>query len=426
MEMLPTLLRDLWDDLRNPQMLWQAAVLLVCLGTAFFAARHVRGRIQATPERWHAGRSGVNRLLFPLMALGLVLLARPLLKPFMHVNLLSLAVPLLLSLAIIRMVVYILRRAFAPSGWLAASERLVATLMWGGVALHITGLDVPVIEAMEQVQFAVGKQKLDLWMILHGLVTVFVTVLGALWLAGMAETRLMAADKLDSNLRVVLARVMKALLTLVAVLVSLSLVGIDITTLSVFGGALGVGLGFGLQKIASNYVSGFIILLDRSIRLGSVLSIDANTSGVVTQITTRYTVLRGLAGTEYLIPNEQFVANVVQNQSFTDTRVFLKTAVQVGYTADVERAMAILEEIARSQPRVLEDSPPRAYLTGFGDSGINLEVGFWIADPESGTGALRSDINLAIWKRFKAEGIEIPFPQREVRILGNGAADAPA
>jgi len=255
-------------------------------------------------------------------------------------------------------------------------------------------------------------------------VTVFVTVLGALWLAGIAETRLMAADKLDSNLRVVLARVMKALLTLVAVLVSLSLVGIDITTLSVFGGALGVGLGFGLQKIASNYVSGFIILLDRSIRLGSVLSIDANTSGVVTQITTRYTVLRGLAGTEYLIPNEQFVANVVQNQSFTDTRVFLKTAVQVGYTSDVERAMAILEEIARSQPRVLEDSPPRAYLTGFADSGINLEVGFWIADPESGTGALRSDINLAIWKRFKAEGIEIPFPQREVRILGNDTATA--
>jgi len=422
MDSLPSLLLDLWDDLQNPQVGWQVLVLVLCLGTAFFAARQVRSRIQATPERWHAGRSGVNRLLFPLMALGLVWVLRPLLKPHMHVNLLSLALPLLFSLAVIRLVVYILRKAFAPSGWLAASERLIATLMWATVALHITGLDAPVIDALEGVQFAVGKQKLDLWIILHGLVTVFVTVLGALWLAGMAEAKLMAADKLDSNVRVVMARVIKALLTLVAVLLSLSLVGIDITTLSVFGGALGVGLGFGLQKIASNYVSGFIILLDRSIRLGNVISIDATTSGVVTQITTRYTVLRGLAGTEFIIPNEHFVANIVQNQSFTDTQVFLRTAVQVGYNCDVERAMAVLEEVAAAHPRVIQEKKPRAYLIGFADSGINLEVGFWITDPEEGSAGLRSDINLAIWKRFKAEGIDIPFPQREVRLLGDPPA----
>ncbi len=418
METLPQLFTDLWDDLQNPRIFWQMAVLLGCIGIAFFASRQVRNRIQTTPERWHAGRSGVKRLLFPLLAAGLVVLARALLKPHMHVNLLSLAVPLMLSLAGIRLMVYILRQAFAPSGWLAASERVIATLVWLAAALHITGLDLPVIDAMEQVQFAVGKQRLDLWMILHGLVTIFVTVLGALWLAGLAEARLMGAQKLDSNVRAVLARIIKALLTLVAVLISLSLVGIDITTLSVFGGALGVGLGFGLQKIASNYISGFIILLDRSIRLGDFIAIDAATSGVVTQITTRYTVLRGLAGTEYLIPNEQFVANVVQNQSYTDTQVFLKTAVQVGYNSDVERAMAVLVEAAAAHPRVLQERPPRAYLTGFADSGINLEVGFWIEDPEEGSGALRSDINLEIWKRFKAEGIEIPFPQREVRMLG--------
>lgn len=421
MDTLPALLLDLWDDLQNPQVLWQGAVLLACLGIAFFAARGLRSRIQATPERWHAGRSGINRLLFPLLALGLVLLLRPLLKPYMHVNLLSLAIPLLLSLGVIRLVVYILRKAFAPSGWLAASERLIATLMWSGVALHITGLDTPLIDSLEQVRFSVGKQKLDLWIVLHGLVTVFITLLGALWLAGIAEARLMAADKLDSSVRAVLARVVKALATLVAVLISLSLVGIDITTLSVFGGALGVGLGFGLQKIASNYVSGFIILLDRSIRLGNVISIDTATSGVVTQITTRYTVLRSLTGTEFIIPNEHFVANVVQNQSFTDSRVFLKTGVQVAYDCDVEHAMAVLAEVAKSHPRVLQDSPPRAYLVGFADSGINLEVGFWIADPEEGSGALRSDINLAIWKRFQAEGIAIPFPQREVRLLGNAS-----
>lgn len=424
METLPQLFTDLWDDLQNPQIFWQIAVLLGCIAVAYFASRHMRSRIQTRPERWHAGRSGVKRLLFPLLAAGLALLARALLKPYMHVNLLSLAVPLMLSLAGIRLMVYILRQAFAPSGWLAASERAIAALVWCAAALHITGLDLPLIEAMEQVKFAVGRQRLDLWMVLHGLVTIFITVLGALWLAGVAETRLMAAQKLDSNVRAVMARIIKALLTLVAVLISLSLVGIDITTLSVFGGALGVGLGFGLQKIASNYVSGFIILLDRSIRLGDVIAIDAATSGVVTQITTRYTVLRGLGGTEYLIPNEQFVASVVQNQSYTNTQVFLKTAVQVGYASDVEQAMKILEEAAAAHPRVLQDKRPRAYLTGFADSGINLEVGFWIADPEEGSGALRSDINLAIWKRFKAEGIEIPFPQREIRVLGEAPTAA--
>lgn len=426
---LSSMLLDLWGDLQRPDVFWQVAVLAVCLGLAAWGSYFLRGRLKRPqgqgelPASWQMGRSGIARLLFPAIALVLVLTLRPLLKSVLHVNLLNLAVPLLLSLGSIRLMAYILRQAFAPSGWLAASERLIATLVWGAVALHITGLDVQVIDMLEQVSFRVGKQNLDLWMILHGLVTVFITVLGALWLGGIAEGKLMAAEKLDSSVRVVMARVVKALLTLVAVLISLSLVGIDITTLSVFGGALGVGLGFGLQKIASNYVSGFIILLDRSIRLGNVIAIDPTTSGVVTQITTRYTVLRGLTGTEYIIPNEYFVANIVHSQSFTDTRVFLKTSVQVGYSSDVDKAMALLVQAARSHPRVLSESEPRAYLTGFADSGINLEVGFWIADPQEGSGALRSDINLAIWRSFKEHGIEIPFPQREVRILG--AAPAP-
>jgi len=207
---------------------------------------------------------------------------------------------------------------------------------------------------------------------------------------------------------------------LLAVLIGLSLVGLDITALSVFGGALGVGLGFGLQKIAANYISGFIILLDRSLRIGDVISVD-NHKGQVTKITTRYTVLRGLNGVEVIVPNEVLVGSVVQNDSYSDPKMRVALTVGVSYAADLERAMAILVEVALAQPRVLRDPAPAALVMAFGDSAIELELGFWISDPALGVGGVRSDINLAIWKAFRAEGIEIPFPQRDVRIVGGTA-----
>lgn len=419
------MMRELLSDLQQPDLWWQVLALVICLLLALVAARLSRSRFKPRNNAPSSSQAAfVARLLFPLLSLGLLLPTKAVLGLFTHTNLLKVAVPLLVSLAIVRGVIYILRHAFSPSGWLAASERFVVLLVWGAVALHITGLAPFVIDALEQVDFTVGRQHFDLWMVLHGVVTIFATLLVALWVSGLIEGRLMAADRLDSSIRVVLARLAKAVLTLLAILISLSLVGIDVTTLSVFGGALGVGLGFGLQKIASNYVSGFIILLDRSIRLGNVITLDATTSGVVTQITTRFTVLRALTGTEYIVPNELLVAQIVQNQSFTDNRVFLKTQVQVAYDTDVEQAMGLLITAAKAHPRTLADTPPRAYLTAFADSGISLEVGFWINDPQEGTANVRSDVNVAIWRAFKAHGIVMPFPQREVRLLGEPAAAA--
>jgi small-conductance mechanosensitive channel len=235
-------------------------------------------------------------------------------------------------------------------------------------------------------------------------------------LSSAVEARLNAAVGLDSNLRAVFARLSRALLILLAVLIGLPMVGIDLTTLSVFGGALGVGLGFGLQKIASNYVSGFIILLDNSIRIGNIITVG-NDRGEVTRITTRYTVLKNLAGVEALVPNELLVGSVVQNESYTDRQVRIGLPVQVSYDGDLERAMAIMTAAAKAQPRVLADPAPAVLLKEFAESGINLELGFWVGDPEQGVGGLRSDINLAIWHDFKQAGIAIPFPQREVRIF---------
>jgi small-conductance mechanosensitive channel len=341
---------------------------------------------------------------------------------FTHVNLLKLAMPLLGSLALVRSVVFVLRQAFPAATWLTAWERIIATVVWGWVALYLTDLQPHVIDAMEQVDFALGRQRVNLWMIVHGLFTVLLTVVAALWVAGIIEARLMLVDTLDSSLRIVGVRVAKALLTVAAIVTSLSLVGIDMTAFSVFTGALGVGLGLGMQKIASNYVSGFIILLDRSIRLGNVVQVGAD-GGQVTRITTRYTVLKNTTGTECIVPNDVLISNVVQNQTYSDTRLRLATTVGVAYGTDLDLAMRLMAEAASGQRRVLGDPAPKVLLTMFGDSSIQLELGFWIADPEEGKGGVTSEVNLAVWRAFRDNGIQIPFPQREVRVLDEKTAE---
>ena len=419
----------LMRDFDRPDSWWQIVVLLVCLGLAKTIEHLVIARKlnagHAADLHWRIGQGGLRRMTFPLVGMALVLVARLLLREWHPVNLLSIAIPLLFSLAVIRLVFYVLRHSFNPSGWLASFERTFAMLVWAVVALHIVGLLPQVLDLLESVSFTVGKQKLNLWLIAQAIFTVVISLLVALWLSSLVDAKLTRAEDMDGNLRVVFSRLTKAVLMVLAVLIGLPLVGIDLTTLSVFGGALGVGLGFGLQKIASNYVSGFIILLDHSIRIGNMIAV-AGERGQVTRITTRYTVLKAATGVEAIVPNEVLVGSVVLNESFTDQRVRFPLRVQVSYACDVEQAMTLVEEAARAQGRVLADPAPKASIVEFGDNGITLELGFWISDSQLGTISLRSDINLAIWKAFRTAGIEIPYPQREVRMIGGlPGADTP-
>ena len=418
------LLIDLWKDVQQPAIFWQVGALAVCLVLAGLITRQIKGvlrrRREANPSLAGAGEEGLRRVIFPLTALGLVVVARIILGHWHHVNLFKLAVPLLGAMAAIRLTVHALKRSFPRAGWLASFERFFATAAWIVVALQIIGVLPTVIDGLEQIGFTVGKAKINLWMLLQGALTVMVTMLVAMWAAGVLESRLMRTEGLDSNLQLVFARLSKALLLVLAVTISLPLVGIDLTALSVFGGALGVGLGLGLQKIAANYVAGFILLLDRSIRMGNLISVGTE-RGVVSQITTRYTVLKGMTGIESIVPNETLIGSVVQNETFTDPKVRISLPIQVSYATDLEKAMEILVEAAHNQPRVMKDPAPGAFVEAFADSGINLQLGFWIRDPAEGTLGIRSAINLEVWRRFKAEGIEIPFPQREVRILGDVA-----
>ena len=414
------LISDLLADVRDPDFVWQVVALLACLGLAGLIAGWWRGR-----HAEGAGRisDASSRLAFPLTGMLLTGLALATLGKVIHVNLLKLALPLLGSMALVRGVVFVLRQAFPRATWLAAWERIIAATVWGWLALYITDLAPFVIDAMESVQFHVGKQHIDLWTILRGIATVFLTVVFALWIAGVIEARLMRVHTLDANLRLVGVRVAKAVLTVVAILTSLALVGIDMTALSVFTGALGVGLGFGLQKIASNYVSGFIILLDRSIRIGNIIQVGSD-SGEVTQITTRYTVLKHPAGSEFIVPNETLIGSTVQNQTYSDTRVRLSTSVGVAYDSDLDLACRLMAEAAAAHPRVLSEPAPKVFLTQFADSAINLDLGFWIDDPEEGKGNIVSDVNFAIWRSFREHGVAIPFPQREVRLLNVDQAAA--
>ena len=253
-------------------------------------------------------------------------------------------------------------------------------------------------------------------MVLTGLLTVVITLLITVTISRVVEERIMRADRLNLSFRLAATKLIHALAMFVAILVALPLVGIDVTVLSVFGGALGVGLGLGLQKVASNYVSGFIILLERSVRVGDLVTID-NRQGTVSSINARFTVIRSLDGTEALLPNESLITSTVINHTYTDPVTSLRLPVTVAYSSDLDRATKVLLDSARAQTRVLADPAPKVLVRNLGDNGIELELVIWIRDADQGHADLRSEIYRATWKLFLESGIEVPFPQREVRIL---------
>ena len=223
---------------------------------------------------------------------------------------------------------------------------------------------------------------------------------------------------MNLSLRMAMTKAVRTLLLLLAVLIALPAVGIDLTVLSVFGGALGVGLGIGLQKIASNYISGFIILLDRSVRIGDMVTVD-NKFGEVSQIKTRYTLLKAMDGTESIVPNEMLITQTVVNHSLSQPDIRIGVPVQVSYETDLDQARDIMLEVASAHSRVLQGQPgetPTVLLKSFEDNGIMLELGVWIRDPSEGQQNLRSELNWELWRRFREAGIEMPYPQRVVHL----------
>ncbi len=413
---LPGLIASVAEDLQQVSVLWQLAIIATAIGLAALANRFIAPQVQTDRAALKLGAGGFRRALFPLSALIVVLAGRALLRKYYPVSLLDLAVPLLAALAIVRLVVFILRHVFPYSGLVKRFERLISGTVWIGLALYITGLLPDLLGFLDEIRIPLGKDSITLLTIINGLLAVTVTLLLALWLGRALEQRLMSATEMDINMRVVLSKVLQAGLILLAFMIALPAVGINLTALSVFGGALGVGLGFGLQRIASNYVSGFIILLDRSVSPGHIITVD-NRQGQVTKMTARYLVVRSLDGTESIIPNETLITSTVINHSYTEPRVRVALPVRIAYDSDLQRARDIVLAVAKSQARVLADPAPFVAITSLGDSGIDLELGVFVGDPEQGTGVLRTDLYEAIAREFKAARIHIPCPKRDVHLL---------
>lgn len=397
----------------------ELALVLIAFLIGWLVDRHFEERRGPEEARALALRGGVVRMVMPLVALILLFVARIVWRRYQPTLFIDVGLLLAVALAGIRMVVYTLRRLFPNATWLRSSERTVTYVVWFVVALHALGITPQIAAELDAMHVSIGKTQVTLLEVAKATGAVILTIALTLWLSGLIESRLMKTQ-LDLSQRALASKFVRAVLLIAGVLIAFQAIGFDLTLLSVFGGALGVGIGLGLQKLASNYIAGFVILLDRSIRLGDLVTVD-NRHGVVSEVTSRYVVVKSLDGVEAIVPNETLVTTTVLNHSFSRKDVRVGVNVTVAHDTDLDGALATMCDAARAHPRVqIEgDQAPMAFVVRFADNGVELELGVWIRDPESGQLNLKSDLNRAIWKAFREAGIVVPSPQREVRIVGS-------
>ncbi len=414
----------------------QLIIIGAALGLAVFTARAVRlGRESMAPEQSSPGTlrfPGVMREALRLSApyvasIATLLAGHGLLAPTnIDTSLLNLGLRLLGSLIAIRSAVFLLFLSLTPNHRLRSLEARSALLIWFFVAMYILGwleAFIAYLDAVPILNAPRAEAPVTLWSILKSLVTVIVFVIFSAWVGRVLEQRIGELQGLAASTRIAAAKFTYALLIAFGVLFGLSASGFNLGALSFFGGALGLGLGFGLQSIAANFVSGFVLLMDKSIKPGDVISFTGTLGtttegfGWVQQLRGRYVVVRDRDGVETLVPNQNLITNQVINWSYSDRRVRLKVPVRISYNNDPELALKVLVNAAAGHARILRDPAPVARLMGFHDYGMDLELRFWIADPQEGVNNVRSDTNREIWRLFKEQGIVIPRAQMDLRLL---------
>ncbi|PQA75684.1 mechanosensitive ion channel family protein [Rhodoferax sp. TS-BS-61-7] len=399
----------------QPTVLVELLVLALSVALAWGLVAALRRTLGMHEERsiWF-GKRVIDGVLFPLALLCLGYLSLELLSNFVPVAVLRITIPVLMSLVVIRVGVKVLQATFAESRWVKPLEQTISWVAWLAMVLWVSGLLPVILNELDLITWKVGGTTLSVRNIIEGLVTAGAVLIITLWISAGIESRLLrSATGGELSLRKAVSNATRALLMFVGLILALSAVGIDLTALSVLGGAVGVGIGLGLQKLAANYVSGFVILAERAMRIGDVVKVD-NFEGTITEINARYTVVRSQTGRESIVPNEMLITQRVENMSLADSRVNQSITISVGYESDVEQVMALLLEATLSQPRVLREPGPAISLANFGADGLEFTVGYWINDLENGQGNLRSDINLAILRALRMHGIDIPYPQRVV------------
>ncbi len=395
----------------EPERLVELVVIAIAGLSSHFACKWIhKGILRAVGEHplvQKADRRFLHPVLTAAIAILLIFTARLVLEPFMTTYLLNIAASLLTAWLVIRLAV----------GLLANRElaRLIAGGAWTLAALNIMGLLDPLTTVLGEAQLPLGDVQISVLDILTGIISFGFLMWLAFALSSLLEKRLQGLDSMPLSIRALLSKLGKILLVSIAFLISLNATGIDLTALAVFGGALGVGIGFGLQKVVGNFISGIILLVDRSIKPGDVIE-TGGTYGTINRLAARYTSVITRDGTEFLIPNEDMITQPVTNWSHTHRLVRRKIPVQVAYESDVKKAMELMVTAASGQQRVLKVPEPKTLMTGFGESGVDLELRMWIEDPQHGVANVASDVMIRIWDLFHEHDIEFPYPQRVVHV----------
>ena len=411
------------------EVLLQLGVIAVSVLAAVSAAGIVR--------RWRArhlallGLRGARARLIEIVlietpvvvALAALLVARTVIAAVgSPATLLDVAMQLSTALILVRLSIHLLRLALGPRSWLRTWETRLTLLVWLAISFQLVGWFDAIQNTLDAINLLPGKGRFTLWALLKGLVIITVFVLVTSVVARAAERRIMHVESIALSTRIGITKFTYFFLVGLGVLLGINAAGVDLTALTVLTGAVGIGLGFGLQSIASNFVSGFVLLMDKSIKPGDVISFtgmpgtSTESFGWVQALRGRYVVVRDRDGVETLVPNQQLITNPVINWSYSDRKVRLKLPVRVSYRDDPELALAVLMHATENNPRILREPPPVSRLMQFSDHGMDLELRFWIADPEAGVNNVRSDVNRAIWRLFRDAGITIPVAQRELYV----------
>jgi small-conductance mechanosensitive channel len=422
-------LNDFFSLVATPRVLTQlllvVAAVLVGLTVGHVARKACRRGGYLQRVGWQARViEGSVLVVAPFVAMVALLVVRGALHlSGPNAELIDIALQFAAALLLIRIGVYLLTLAVGRDSWLRKREYSLTFVIWMFVSFSMLGWFGFVEDSLDSLDLIPGKARFTLWALLKGLVVVTVFVIISSLVSRTLERRVMKIDALAMSTRIGITKFTYFFLITLGVLIGVNAAGVDLTALTVLTGAVGIGLGFGLQSIASNFVSGFVLLMDKSIKPGDVISFTGTTGtstenfGWVQELRGRYVVVRDRDGVETLVPNQSLITTPVINWSYSDRKVRLKLPIRVSYHDDPEQALQVLLNAAQCSPRVLREPEPVSRLMHFSDHGIDLELRFWIADPENGVNNVRSDVNRAIWKHFREAGITIPTAQREVRMV---------
>ena len=413
-QMILTKAHSLWSYLMQPWSAYQLLLIVGCFVIAWFAAKYAEPRAEAR-VRNIKGNPGLLRMLSALLrrlewlffipVIGLVLLVMQSVTWPSRSYLISIA----LQLATAWLVIAVLSRVIRTR----TISRMVALVVWTIVALNITNLYTPIADTLDSVSFGMGKTRFSMLQVIQGILL----IVSLLWIANFTgnfvQNRINRMEDLTPSLQVLIGKFVKIILIIVALTAALSGIGLDLTALTVFSGAVGVGLGFGLQKVVSNFISGVIILLDKSIKPGDTITLE-DTFGWVRELRARFVSVITRDGKEYLIPNEDFITRQVVNWSFSDDLVRIDVSFGVSYDSDPHDVIRIAKEVAGGIDRISKVKPPVCWLVGFGDSSLDFVLRFWISDPRNGLTNIRGTVLIGLWDAFKEADIGIPFPHREI------------